>query len=96
MTLSLILALLWLVLANVIGALPSKHHHWPSAYVLIAIGLPILGFVFWENNIWIGLIVLEWPVPSCAGRFVICFAGLDDSLDRKPGRGRCPRDSSTS
>ena len=69
MTLSLILALLWLVLANVIGALPSKHHHWPSAYVLIAIGLPILGFVFWENNIWIGLIVLamacsilRWPV----------------------------------
>ena len=58
MTLSLILALCWLVLANVIGALPSKHHHWPSAYGLIAVGLPLLAFVFWENGIWIGLVIL--------------------------------------
>ena len=69
MTLSFILALGWLILANVIGMFPSKHKHWPAAYGLIAVGLPLLGWVFWENGIWIGLVVLvaaasilRWPV----------------------------------
>lgn len=69
MSLSLILAFGWLVLANVIGMFPSKHKHWPAAYVLIAVGVPLLGWVFWENGVWIGLIVfaaaasiLRWPV----------------------------------
>ncbi len=66
---SLISALVWLVSANVIGMLPSKHHHWPSAYVLITLGIPILAGVFWQEGIVIGLIVLamavsvlRWPV----------------------------------
>lgn len=69
MTLSFICALGWLVLANVIGMFPSKHKHWPAAYVLIAVGLPLLGWVFWQNGPWIGLLVLvgaasilRWPV----------------------------------
>ena len=69
MTLSLILALGWLVLANVIGMFPSKRKHWPAAYVLITVGLPLLGWVFWQNGLWIGFAVLiaamsilRWPV----------------------------------
>lgn len=69
MSLSLILAFGWLVLANVIGMFPSKHKHWPAAYVLITVGVPLLGWVFWENGVWIGLLVfaaaasiLRWPV----------------------------------
>ncbi len=77
MTLSLILAFGWLVLANVIGMFPSKHKHWPAAYVLIAIGLPLLGAVFWQNGPWIGLLVLgaacsilRWPL-----RFLMRWLG---------------------
>ncbi len=69
MTLSMAFALGWLVLANITGMIPSKHRHWPQAYVLIAIGLPILVWVFWENGPWLGLLVLlaacsvlRWPV----------------------------------
>ena len=69
MTTSVTLALLWLVTANVIGMLPSRHKHWPSAYVLMAVGVPLLGHVFWENGVLIGLAVfaaavsiLRWPV----------------------------------
>lgn len=69
MTISLWFALVWLVLANVTGMFPSKHKHWPQAYVLIAIGLPILAWVFWENGPLFGLAVLvaassvlRWPV----------------------------------
>ncbi|MDJ1015093.1 MAG: DUF2484 family protein [Paracoccaceae bacterium] len=69
MSLPLVLALLWLVSANVIGMFPSKHHHWPAAYGLIAVGLPILGWVYAAEGIWIALIVLamaasilRWPV----------------------------------
>ncbi len=69
MNLSLIAVFLWLVVANVLGMLPSKDNHWQRAYVLIAIGLPLLVWVFWENGIWIGLLalaagmsVLRWPV----------------------------------
>ena len=39
MNLSLALAFLWLIAANVIGMVPSKKKHWPQAYVLIVIGL---------------------------------------------------------
>ena len=69
MTTSLILACLWLVAANVIGLIPSKHKHWPQAYVMIGIGLPILAFVVWESGVLFGVAVLiaamsilRWPV----------------------------------
>ena len=66
---SLVLALLWLVCANVTGLLPTKDQHWRAAYILIALGIPILGWVTYENGpIW-GLLmvaggasVLRWPV----------------------------------
>jgi hypothetical protein len=69
MTLSLTLAALWALVANVLAMLPSKDNHWRRAYVLIAIGIPVLGFVVYENGPWIGLLVLlaamsllRWPV----------------------------------
>lgn len=69
MTPSLYAALGWLVLANVTGMFPSKHKHWPQAYALIVLGLPVLVWVFWENGAWLGLLVLvaacsvlRWPV----------------------------------
>lgn len=69
MTTSLILALVWLVAANVTGMVPSRAKHWPQAYMLIAVGLPLLGWVVWENGVLIGAVVLaaacsvlRWPV----------------------------------
>ncbi|MDD9922227.1 MAG: DUF2484 family protein [Boseongicola sp.] len=69
MTQSLVLALVWLAGANVIAMFPSKHHHWPAAYCLIAVGLPLLAWVAWQNGPVIGLVVLaaaasvlRWPV----------------------------------
>ena len=43
----LVLSLLWLVVANVIAMFPSKDKHWRAAYVLIALGVPLLGWVTW-------------------------------------------------
>ena len=69
MTVSLILALLWLVLANVIAMFPSKDHHWRTAYGLIAAGIPLLGWVTYQNGPVIGMLVLaggasvlRWPL----------------------------------
>lgn len=69
MTVSLILAALWALAANVIAMLPSRDYHWRAAYALIAVGIPILGLVTWQNGPWIGLAVLlagmsvlRWPV----------------------------------
>ena len=69
MTLSLTLAALWALGANVLAMLPSGDNHWRRAYALIAVGIPILGYVTYENGPWIGLIVLaagmsvlRWPV----------------------------------
>ncbi|MEE9389007.1 MAG: DUF2484 family protein [Paracoccaceae bacterium] len=66
---SLIAALTWLVLANVIGMFPSRKNHWPAAYILIAIGVPLLGWVTLQNGPIIGLIaliagssILRWPL----------------------------------
>jgi hypothetical protein len=69
MNLSLILACLWVVLANLLAMLPSRDNHWRRAYLLIAVGVPLLGYVTWQNGPWIGLLalaagisVLRWPV----------------------------------
>jgi len=69
MSLSLILACFWAVVANVIAMTPSKDHHWRNAYILIAIGIPIVGYVTVQHGPWIGLLVLaggcsilRWPV----------------------------------
>jgi hypothetical protein len=65
----LIGACLWLVVANLLAMLPSRDHHWRAAYVLIALGVPLVGLVTWTEGPWIGLIVLaagasvlRWPV----------------------------------
>ena len=69
MTVSLILALGWLVLANLLALLPSRDNHWRRAYLLIAIGVPLLGFVTYQNGPLVGLVflaagasILRWPV----------------------------------
>jgi len=68
-TAALTAALVWLVAANVTGFFPSRDQHWRAAYLLIAVGIPILGWVTWVNGPIVGLIifamgvsVLRWPV----------------------------------
>lgn len=68
-TLSLTLACLWALIANVLAMTPSRDHHWRNAYILVAVGIPILGYVVMQHGPWIGLLVLaggcsvlRWPV----------------------------------
>lgn len=68
-SLSLTLTFLWFIAANIAAILPSNDHHWRRAYFLMATGIPLLGFVTYQNGLWIGLIVLcagmsilRWPV----------------------------------
>ena len=69
MTTSLALACVWALAANVLAMLPSRDNHWQRAYILIALGVPLLGYVTYENGPWWGLgvliagmSVLRWPV----------------------------------
>lgn len=69
MSTSLILAALWVISASVIAMLPSKDRHWRAAYGLATLGVPIVIGVFWQDGVWLGLLVLaagmsvlRWPV----------------------------------
>ena len=69
MTVSLTLAALWALMANILAMTPSRDNHWRGAYVLIVVGIPILGLVTWEHGPWVGMLilgmgmsVLRWPV----------------------------------
>ncbi|MDH5531216.1 MAG: DUF2484 family protein [Paracoccaceae bacterium] len=69
MSLSLILACVWAVAATLTAMLPTRDQHWRAAYVLIAFGIPILGWVTYQNGPWVGLVVLaagasilRWPL----------------------------------
>lgn len=69
MSLSLTLACLWAVMANVLAMTPSKDQHWRNAYILIGLGIPILGYVTMQHGPWVALLVLagacsvlRWPV----------------------------------
>ena len=66
---SFILACLWIIAAKVITMFPTQDHHWRAAYVLMALGVPILGWVVVQNGVWAGVAgvlagawVLRWPV----------------------------------
>jgi hypothetical protein len=68
-TLALVAGLVWLIVANLIGMLPSRDRHWTSAYVLMAFGLPILIWIaIAKGPIWAALFlgagasVLRWPL----------------------------------
>ena len=69
MTPALTAALLWLVVANVIAMFPSRDRHWRAAYILIAIGIPLVGWVTAQSGpVWgllilaAGASVLRWPL----------------------------------
>lgn len=82
MSLSLVGACLWAVVATLIAFLPSRDHHWRAAYGLIAAGIPLLGWVTYENGPWAGLLVLaagasilRWPLVHLWRR--ICRKAAD-------------------
>ncbi len=65
----LALSCVWLITANVMAMFPSRDHHWRAAYGLIAIGIPLIGWVTYQNGPVIGMLVLaagasvlRWPV----------------------------------
>jgi Protein of unknown function (DUF2484) len=67
--LPLALCLVWLVAANVIAMFPSRDKHWRAAYVLIAIGVPLLGWVTYTAGPIVGMAILaagasilRWPL----------------------------------
>lgn len=69
MSLSLTLAALWAITANITAMVPSKQNHWPAAYALIATGIPLVGYVTLQHGPWIALLVLaagasilRWPL----------------------------------
>lgn len=69
MSSGIILACIWAVVSNVLAMTPSKDYHWRNAYILIAVGIPIVGLVTWQHGPWVGLLVLaggmsvlRWPV----------------------------------
>ncbi|MDG1520495.1 MAG: DUF2484 family protein, partial [Yoonia sp.] len=41
----MLFAALWLVAANVMAMIPSKDNLWQRAYLLIAVGIPLLGWL---------------------------------------------------
>jgi len=63
----------WIVLAAAISALPSRRNHWPAAYGLMALGLPLLVWL-WATNSWplatlttlAMASVLRWPIRYAA------------------------------
>lgn len=70
MSVPMVLAFLWLIVANVIGMFPSpKRKHWPAAYALITVGLPLLVWLVAADG-WLagavffvaGASILRWPV----------------------------------
>ena len=69
MTLSFVLACLWVIAANVLAMIPSQDNYWRRAYFLIAIGVPLLGYVTYQNGpVWgmifliAGASLLRWPL----------------------------------
>ncbi len=67
--LSIVLACLWAIAANVLAMMPSRRNHWPQAWALMATGVPILVLMGVQNGPW-GVVllvlaaasILRWPL----------------------------------
>lgn len=66
---ALIALCLWVVVAWVLMLMLTARQSWPAAYVLIAVGVPIVIWVGWTMGAgWAGLgagvmaLVLRWPL----------------------------------
>ena len=57
MTLSLILAFLWVVAATITAMLPMRRQFIPG-FVLLIVSVPMLIFVGYENGWWVALVAL--------------------------------------
>lgn len=60
---------MWVVAAGLLSMLPTRRSHWPLAWVLLGIGLPLLGWTFAAAGpLWgllalgVGCAVLRWPL----------------------------------
>jgi hypothetical protein len=69
MTASLLAAGLWVLASQIVALNPSRANHWPQAWALIALGLPILGWLTYETGPLAGLLalaagasILRWPL----------------------------------
>lgn len=69
MSAPVLMALIWLIAANVAGMFPCRDNHWRIAYILIAVGIPLLGWLTWQQGPIVGLMflaagasVLRWPL----------------------------------
>ena len=58
MNILLVLACFWALVANVLTMTPSKIYDWRNARILIGLGIPLLGFLTFENGPSIGHVVL--------------------------------------
>lgn len=68
-TWSMVGVFVWIITASLAASLPSKRAHWPTAYVLITIGIPLLVWVYVQNGLVLtllslaaGMSILRWPV----------------------------------
>lgn len=59
---------LWVLLAALLTLYPSRRNHWPQAYFLAALGLPLLCWIYVAHGLLVGgvasavmLSVLRWP-----------------------------------
>jgi hypothetical protein len=73
MNTAITLAMIWAVVGSACGFLPRRMH-WPAAWVLIATGIPLLGYLSWKAGPLVGLIallagasILRWPVIRALG-----------------------------
>jgi hypothetical protein len=69
MSYALSAACCWIILAAILAAIPSNDNHWRRAYALMALGVPLLVWVFVTDGIVFGLIflaaaasVFRWPL----------------------------------
>jgi hypothetical protein len=92
MPLSIVLACLWGIVAGIAGMAPQRFH-WPAAWVLIATGIPLLGYVTWQTGPVPGLIclaagasVLRWPLLRAAQKMrrIVVRVEREDAAEIRP------------
>lgn len=81
---ALFAASLWVVLAFVMQSIPSNDNHWRRAYVLMALGAPLLIWVIAAEGAVIGFIVFTVGASVFRWPLFYLYRWLRDRIRKEP------------
>jgi hypothetical protein len=77
---------LWIIVANLLGMIPSRDGHRARAAFLIVTGIPLLAWLFWENGPLAAIIFLAGALSVLRVPALVVLRRIMRAMPGQPAR----------